>query len=353
MKKRLVLGLVLVVALSMVGCSETTSKPQDVDSREEVLTREDACVKEIENGLTLLKNKKENYIIENAIESADETIYNITVNTDKGSYTEYPVDADGNYGTLVFGSSDTMSYNISDWLDKDANNYYLFVSDGKEDATIYKLCAAYAEFLQTRRYFYVDYMLPLFTYVRNSDPISYRDETGTLHSLKCFECGLPAENVKEILSLQSYGQYKYTAEDENVNDNIKALLKYYMKLLDRPLTFADAKVLIGLDDDGMIAYVGMETGGAGNYFYFTQYLIEPDATTNLREVPDFSNTVPYESQFEEIAAFVSTYPTTAEGVKALQVSQEEIETNGGTILTDEDLPDDTENSEGENEEVSE
>lgn len=347
MKKALVLMVVGVLAFSGVGCANTTSSNVNKDD-EEVLVRDETAEKEIENGLTLLKNKQENYIIENAIEAADDTIYNIVVNTDKGSYTEYPVDADGNYGTLVFGSSDSMTYNISDWLNKDSNEYYLFVSKGDEDSVIYKLNEAYSAFMQTRRYFYVDYMLPNFTYIKATDPISYQDNTGTLHSLKCYECGLPADKIKDILSAQSYMQYKYTAEDENCSDDVRALLKYYLKQLDRPLTFADGRVLIGLDDDGMISYVGMETGGAGNYFYYTQYMIEPDATTNLRDVPDFSNAVPYEDQFKEIAAFVSTYPTTAEGVKALDVSQMELETNGGTVLTDDGLPDDTDISEEEN-----
>ena len=351
MRKVLVFVLVGIMSLGMVGCSETTKS--SIDEDEEVLVRDTTCEKEIENGLTLLKNKKENYIIENAVEAADATIYNICVNTDKGSYIEYPVDSDGNYGTLVFGSSDSMSYNISDWLNKDSNEYYLFVSNNDSDPTIYKLNEAYSAFMQSRRLFYVDYMLPLFTYIKVTDPISYTDSTGVPHSLKCYECGLPAEYIKKILSIQSYGQYQYTADDENVDENIRKLLKFYCKQLDRPLTFADGKVLVGIDEDGIISYVGMETGGAGNYFYFTQYLIEPNATSNLRSVPDFSNAIPFEDQFKDIAAFVATYPSTAEGVKALQASQEELDTNGGTVLTDENLEDDVENSASENEESAE
>ena len=169
-----------------------------------------------------------------------------------------------------------------------------------------------------------------------------------MHSLKCYECGLPADKVKDIVALQSYGQYKFTAEDENCDPNIKALLEYYLKQLDVPLTFSDAKVYVGLDDKGVLSYVGLETGGGGNYFYYTQYLIEPDSGNNLRDVPDFSSAVPYESQFKDIAAFVATYPTTAEGVHALQASQEQIQNDGAKLMTDVSMSENTANVEDEN-----
>ena len=82
------------------------------------------------------------------------------------------------------------------------------------------------------------------------------------------------------------------------------------------LTFSDAKVIVGIDNNGILKYMCLETGGLGTRLYYSKAVI---ATSNdvVRDMPDFSGALKFSATLQEFADFVSEYDDYDDAMKAL------------------------------------
>ena len=120
----LVLSLTLVLGLCACGQNDNSVS----------LNKEYVDV--VRNAAVKLNETYTDYIISSTLNAPDGDTEFIEVVHEGISYTEYSVDADNNLGTLSYGSSDTMSYAMTDWLDSDGK-YYIFSTDATGNSATY------------------------------------------------------------------------------------------------------------------------------------------------------------------------------------------------------------------------
>ena len=301
MKKKLMLVLSLVLCVTCLGaCGKMENK---VDSN---------AKKAIEDGLKQLQEYDKNYLVSNVLEASDGTINSIEINVDGENYTEYPLDSDGNIGTISFGESADTQYLLYDWLTKD-KKYYSVASEG-EDVVYYSFPEDYGVSMYDRTDLYVSYMLKHFTSIREYDSKTANIVNGD-EDFKVYKCELPAEYAEHILGLGSYGIYE-SIEKDTSDDNIKKLCGFYLEELGRTMTCSDAEVLIGIAGDGMLKYVNIEVGGIGNNLYLTKCVVTND-NVETRNKPDLSEAKKFETTLKDTADSVASYDNYDDAVKAM------------------------------------
>ena len=122
MKKRLVsLVLVVTFALSMVACGNTTNKPSNAKDK-------GSAKSELQTAVDNLGNSDTNYVISNILEAPEGNTYYIENYATSGqSFTEYPVDSNGNLGVI---EQTTTDENVDqDTSDKNAANQDYVITD--------------------------------------------------------------------------------------------------------------------------------------------------------------------------------------------------------------------------------
>ena len=301
MKRKLFLIVCVVFAIGLCACSSNKgSINQEAKSA-------------IENGLKQLSEMESTYLVATTHEAPDGVLNYIEIQSEGNSYTEYPLDSDGNIGTIPFGQDANTQYLLYDWLTKD-NKYYSVTSDDSQNIVYYSLPDAYAGHVSSRKVMYMDYMIKHFTSIEEYDSktadIGNGDEV-----FKVYKCKLPAENVKYILGMGSYSIYD-SIEADTEDKNIKTLCKYYKQELDTSLTFSDATVLVGISDDGMLKYINIEVGGLGSRMYVTKCIITDDGIST-RTKPDVSDAVKFETTLKETADYISTFDSYDDAIKAM------------------------------------
>lgn len=321
-KRGITFVLSALLMVSMVGCAgdaETVSK-EDYNA--------------IKTATDNLVNSENPYIISSLVEAPDGAASYIECVNGTESYTEYSVDSDGNVGTIAYGGADTISYMLTDWLTSEGN-YYMFYSDGADGSIIYNTPKTHANNIVDRNSMYVSYMLDKFTSVENKG-VEQIDIGYGVEDFTVYECKLPAEDVKHILGLNSYGLYDSVMQDEGADSNIGKLCSYYLSDLDMNLTFSDGIVVLGVDSSGVLKYMCLETGGLGTRMYISKIVVD-DNNENLRQTPDFSVTLKYSETLKDLADFVASYPTYQDALNALNSGStiEDMETS--TELTTESV----------------
>lgn len=336
MKRVLLVSLVLgcVVLLSLYGCTKEESSGVNKDAKQA-----------IENGLKQLHEYSNTYLVATTHEAPDGVLNYIEIQSDGESYTEYPLDSDGNIGTVSFGASNDTQYVLYDWLTED-NKYYSVSSDKNNDIVYYSLPDAYGKSIVERKDMYISYMLKHFTSIEEYDSKSANIGNGD-ESFKVYKCTLPAENVRYILGLNSYSLYD-SIEKDTSDDNIKKLCGYYKNELDMSLTFSDANVLVGITDEGMLKYVSIEVGGLGSRMYVTKCVITDD-NISKRTKPDLSSAVKFETTLKETADYVSTFDSYDDAMKAMNNE----ETGGTSEESNTDSDEDAVSSEENNMDLNE
>ena len=295
----------LTMVLSLSGCNSATEETS-------LVNQEDVAV--IESAIQKLENWETPYVIATTMEAPDGVVQYIECVNDNVSYTEYSVDSDGNYGTLVYASQDTITYALTDWYVEN-DSYHIFY--GNEDGTdsIYKLPTSYNEYVADRNVMYVSKMLKSAKLVQKQEDTSVDLGYGT-EPFSVYKLVVPSETIKEILGVASWGIYKSVQSDSGADSNVGKLCGYYLTDLDMNLTFSDGIVLLGIDKAGVLQYMVMEVGGLGYRMYVTKAVVE-DNNTNLRQTPDFTSAQPYSATLTDLADYVASYPSYEDALNSL------------------------------------
>ena len=111
------------------------------------------------------------------------------------------------------------------------------------------------------------------------------------------------------------------------NDNIRNLFQYYLDNSEYTLACSDANVLVGIDNDGLLRYMGLEVGGLGTNLYFTSVVVD----TNNKEVRtnvDISNAKTFESLYTDLADYCAKYDTIEDALESISYdSQNALDTD--------------------------
>ena len=300
-KKLLSIVLVGLMTFSLVACDSSTSEKSEFEKNKDKLS----------NALDVLSNSGD-YIISTSVNAPDSDIYYITVNTSDGCYTEYPVDSDGNYGTLSYKDiTDNQEFMLTDyWVDSETS-YFINPSD---DGTLaYKYPAEYSEKLASRGKMYFPEMLEEFTSIKYKEKIKADIGNGE-EELNIYECVLPSSYMHDYFGKTNQALYSAIV-NETKDEDIKKLCQYYLDEYDMTLTFSDANVFVGIDNSGKLKYVDIMVGGLGSKMYMVMSVL--DKPFNARTKPDFSNALNYIDSLSEVAKYVSDYDSVEEGLNAL------------------------------------
>lgn len=303
-KKFLSFALCGIMLVSLSACSNGQETAQL--NSEYVTAVKDAAAK--------LNSTYTDYIVTTTLEAPDGDTQYLEVKHEDTSYTEYSVSDDNEVGTIAYGSADSITYSLTDWLTKDGK-YYMFGSDNDGNSVTYSLPTAYKDLVSDRVMLYANKFVDNALSIEKYDDLTLNlgDDSQTYTSYKV---KVPASVVKDVLGVSTYGVYKTIEDDKDTSANIKKLCSYYLEDLDMNLTFSDANVILGIDSDGILKYACLEVGGLGTRLYYTKAVVATK-NSNVRSTPDFTNAQTYASSLSDLADYVADYDSYDEAVKAL------------------------------------
>ena len=300
MKKKLLCMVIFGVSVGLFGCGNS-KEAKEIDS---------ASLEKVKSAVTALKGSEDTYGVANTVQAPDGNISYLEVRTENGdSYTEYPIDSDGNLGT-VSTDKDT-GYILSDWLSP--NGEFYLVDESEENTVFYSLPRTYAERCVSREYLYADVMVDRLISLKDGGEKEVDLGVGT-ENMHLYEGKLPSEVVKTIIGVGSYGLYDAMKTDYSDNTSIVKLCDFYMQDLEMNLTFSDANVTFGVIDD-ILRYVSFEVGGLGTRMYVTKTVIPTGFT--VREKPDFSGATEYVETLQETADYMNSFDSYDDALRAL------------------------------------
>ena len=269
--------------------------------------------------------KLEGYQITNVMQSPEGMMCYLEVVTENGSYTEYPVDEEGNLGGVaVEDINDTTQYALMDWI-----------VDNKGYASLgeswYAYPDSYTKKLSERDTMYLGYIKDKLNGVSYVEDVTIDIGSGD-ETMSVYQATINSSVVKDILGINSFDVYKYL-KDSTKDNNIKKICDYYMNDLGFSLVFSDGNLTLGVID-GVLRYMQLEVGGLGSRLYVTKCVVTDDITE--REVPDFSSVVAYEESYKELAELVGKTGSVESALLELnnqQSEDEDIETStDGEVL---------------------
>lgn len=303
-KKFLSFALCGIMIVSLSACSNGQETAQL--NSEYVTAVKDAAAK--------LNSTYTDYIVTTTLEAPDGDTQYLEVKHEDTSYTEYSVSDDNEVGTIAYGSSDSITYSLTDWLTKDGK-YYMFGSDNDGKSVTYSLPTAYKDLVSDRVMLYANKFVDNALSIEKYDDLTLNLGDGS-QTYTSYKVKVPASVVKDVLGVSTYGVYKTIEDDKDTSANIKKLCSYYLEDLDMNLTFSDANVILGIDSDGILKYACLEVGGLGTRLYYTKAVVATK-NSNVRSTPDFTNAQTYASSLSDLADYVADYDSYDEAVKAL------------------------------------
>lgn len=303
-KKFLSFALCGIMLVSLSACSNGQETAQL--NSEYVTAVKDAAAK--------LNSTYTDYIVTTTLEAPDGDTQYLEVKHEDTSYTEYSVSDDNEVGTIAYGSADSITYSLTDWLTKDGK-YYMFGSDNDGNSVTYSLPTAYKDLVSDRVMLYANKFVDNALSIEKYDDLTLNLGDGS-QTYTSYKVKVPASVVKDILGVSTYGVYKTIEDDKDTSANIKKLCSYYLEDLDMNLTFSDANVILGIDSDGILKYACLEVGGLGTRLYYTKAVVATK-NSNVRSTPDFKNAQTYASSLSDLADYVADYDSYDEAVKAL------------------------------------
>lgn len=303
-KKFLSFALCGIMLVSLSACSNGQETAQL--NSEYVTAVKDAAAK--------LNSTYTDYIVTTTLEAPDGDTQYLEVKHEDTSYTEYSVSDDNEVGTIAYGSADSITYSLTDWLTKDGK-YYMFGSDNDGKSVTYSLPTAYKDLVSDRVMLYANKFVDNALSIEKYDDLTLNLGDGS-QTYTSYKVKVPASVVKDVLGVSTYGVYKTIEDDKDTSANIKKLCSYYLEDLDMNLTFSDANVILGIDSDGILKYACLEVGGLGTRLYYTKAVVATK-NSNVRSTPDFTNAQTYASSLSDLADYVADYDSYDEAVKAL------------------------------------
>ena len=317
-KKILSFALCGIMLISLSACSNGKSTPEL--NQDYLIVVKDAAEK--------LNSTYTDYIIATTLEAPDGDTQYLEVKHEDTSYTEYSVNDDNQVGTIAYGSADSITYSLTDWLTKDGK-YYMFGADNDGNSVTYSLPIAYKDLVSDRVMLYANKFIDNATAIEKYDDLTLDLGDGS-RTYTSYKVKVPASTVKDILGASTYGVYKTVEDDKDTSANIKKLCSYYLEDLNMNLTFSDANVIFGIDSDGILKYACLEVGGLGTRLYYTKAVVATK-NSNVRSTPDFTNVKTYASSLSDLADYVANYDSYEDAVKSLNEKSSLTNSNPGTI----------------------
>lgn len=314
MKKK-VLVVATVGVLMLAGCSVGVSTKNVAQ----------ADLNALQSAITTLK-AHDDYIISSSLDTTEGSVYSIETVHGDTQYVEYPIDENGNVGTMDFGSQPNMTYALSEWYDPDGS-VYSFASE-----SVLKMPQNYNKWVDGRSSMFLEDMLPAIKSCKQGDTISL-NIMGSDVSLKTYDLKVDSSVMRDILGVTSYAPYKAVSES-STEPAIKKYAGWMAEGYAFDLTCSDANVTVCVDIDNNLRAVMIEVGGAGYRVYLTKVVISFE-NFKVRETPDFTNTIAFEETFRSTAEVTQDCNTYEEAAKLLEQMSSEIngvisEINGGT-----------------------
>lgn len=302
----------VVSATVLSGCSSENKKEDTTTTEAENLKYDEEAITAIRNGLTKLESYDQSYIISTQLDEPSSNSEFLTVVDGDVNYTEYSVDEEGNYGTIPYGSQESVSYTLSDYVDK--NGTYVIFTGTDEENPYYTVSDEYSKFISNRKTMWVSYMIDKFTecYEYSHTTIDVMDKDV---ELTLYECKLPSEYAQKILGVGSVGLYDAIVANTE-DDGIKNLCQYYSDNSAYTLACSDANMLIGIDSAGYLRYVGLEVGGLGTSLYYTSVIVEMN-NTEVRDEIDTTTAKNFETLYKDLADYCSQYTSVEEAMQSM------------------------------------
>lgn len=266
----------------------------------------------VSKGLENLENFKDDYIVSHILDAPDGSVSYLNVSTGNFNYNEYPVDKDGNIGAVDEDAKE-ITYTLTDWLDSSA--YYTLYGDDKESGFA-ELPSSYVDKIKSRKYMYLDIMLDKFTSIEY-DGVSKVNLGSGDKLIHIYTCNLPSSVVKEILGMYTVEMYACVKDEYSADKNIKKFCEFYLDDMNRNLACSDGIVTVGIDDAGLIRFVGIDVGGLGTRLSYSMTLVT-DIKDTLRTRPiELESAVPYKTVIQEYANFVAQFDSYTDALNAM------------------------------------
>lgn len=307
--KTVLLSLVAIIALIVVIAIIAVVNPI---GKGDANTRKNREI--IREGLTNLQKHQGNYAISNVLNAPDGVSYSFDMVTSNGSYTEYPLDSNGNVGLIDENATTGIKYILNDWITSDNKMYMVTVDDEGAPTQFLRMPDSYIDMVKSRNYMYVDRMVDEFTEISYKDTVNENLGDGKTEQIVFYKCKLPAKVIREVLGAATEGIYLSLQKDYKDNESIQTYCKYYLQDLDMNLTFSDAIVTIGLVD-GVLRYTNVEVGGLGSRLYSTSAVLFSEMQE--RTTPDFSTAIDYVDTVQDYADYLNSFGSYDEALNAL------------------------------------
>ena len=294
----------------------------------------------IKNAVKNLENLQDDYQISNVLQAPEGSLCYVEIVNGDISYTEYPVDKDGNYGAVSYQDiTEETEYVLTDWITGELGYTYV------NDESWVSFPSSYTKLLKNRDTMYMNLLVSKLKDVKYVEDTTLDIGMGS-ETMQVYTAKLKSEDVKTILGMNTLNLYK-SIKSSSDDSNIDKLCDYYIDDVDFSLVFSDGNLTLGVID-GVLRYFQLEVGGLGSRLYLTKCVLMNDVT--LRETPDFSNVVKYEDTLKELADYVSGYDSFEDALAGLESDSTESEESTNS---DEESSEEVNSDENSSEQVSE
>lgn len=235
-------------------------------------TKGGAVIDDLRNKSELLATSGEPYLVSVRMESLDEVSQYLEVYTKDGSYTEIPINDEGDY----------MLY---DWLTSDGKYYTLLEY---EEEPLWCTYPDTFNLVGSRQFLFLDKLLKGATSieepVKESLDLGYRE----MVEADVYTFQIPSGNIKKVLGLDSLEMYNVvlTEAGKRKDSELLEALNPLVRDTDNVLTVSNGVLKIGVHE-GLVKYTVLEVGGLGQTITITRTVHSPDELT-LRELPSFT-----------------------------------------------------------------
>lgn len=301
---RKVVCLFLVVVVCLCGCGTKGLISEEREIRDTIQKASNSLI------------SQSGYLISCAMEGGTGEGYSIDLKSGDRIYTEVPV-VDGVVSAVPYGSSESIDYSLVEWTEPDGSTY-LFSGEG-----MYSTPSGYSTYVLGKKDMYVSDMLKVAYSFKPEQSLTF-SEFGSNTSLACYSFYVPADTVRNIIWHQDIGIYS-AIQGEHTKDSIGKLCGYYLADTDRVTVCSDAKVYVGIDNQGVLRYCALEVGGLGTRLYSTKVVLEL-GRTDLDFEPDFSYATDFSLTLVDFADYVAGFDSYEDALYYLSSQSEEVST---------------------------
>lgn len=302
-----ILGVALCLSLcfaTLAGCGGSPTAGKNVDA---------AAKQAIEDAAKKLNSTYSNYIISNTVEFSDGVSEFIEVIKGDDIYTEYSVSEDGNLGEISYGSTDSIQYALMDWTHDNQYYSYGYTEDGE---MLYKFPSNFAtKYVHDREMLWANRILAGAIEVEAIEDMQLT-LNGAAETFKAYRVRVTPDTVLSLLGSGSWGVYNSLKDEEKAGTNISKMCDFYLESTALENTYSEGVITFAVDQDGILRFMSLETGGLGHMMYYTKAVVDT-RNQNVRDMPDFSDAVPLAATMTEMADFLAQYPDYDSAIQAL------------------------------------